>query len=143
MPFFKTDFQKSSLLFLLLLCLFLFIDKNQLHNLIYEKKIFSIGFVQTGLYFFTYLGLVLSALIFILAKNKVIKSAFLSLLFITLSISLANKIAHNGDFGVNEASTVLNELQWAGEAIHSYYSQYIISILLSLLIVCTLIIITK
>jgi glucan phosphoethanolaminetransferase (alkaline phosphatase superfamily) len=143
MSLIKSDFPKKIILFILFAFLFLFIDKTQIHNLIYEKKIMSIGLVQTILYFIIYLGLIFSSLIFLLVKNNFIRYSFLSLLLLSLVISFSTIIAHNSDFTINQASTVLNEIHWAGEAASLYYPQYIIAILLSIFIVYLLHILTK
>lgn len=121
-------------LFLLLICMF--VDHRQIFDI--PRRLEGRPIAYQLVFYANYIGLLLSCLIYLTVKSRLIRIVFGLLFFISLSITFAMDIAHGNTFSKVEANILFTEIQFAGEAANAFFYQYLQGISLALIITALL-----
>lgn len=95
--------------------------------------------VYQFIFYANYLGLLLSCMIYFTVKSRFIRILFSLLFFIALSITLGVDIAHGNVFSKLEANLMFTEIQFAGEAMHAFYYQYLQGLIIAFILTALLV----
>jgi hypothetical protein len=125
----------------LLLVVFMYVDRRHFFDI--PRKLEDRPFLYQTMFYLNYLGLLLSCLIYLTVKSKVIRVVFSLLILITVAITIVMDQAHGNVFSKLEANILFTEIQFAGQAMDAFFYSYLKGVLLALALTSALVFIAQ